>query len=186
MAQHLATTQPQTSRAILSCEPLLSDKLSALLVSSDSPVVGPNTVAELRAWIAVPRTEPDLPTMERVENLVARLSLATKERAASPAEAKERLDLYWRVLHDVPLIDLARAFDKILATMTFMPTPAEVRRAADRFTVMRSYRLSRARHLIWLHETQYVPPVDDPVTAEDIAAIRAATEAQFPSERDAA
>ena len=109
------TTAQATSLSTHSSEPPLSDKLSALLTAKDSPVVGPITAMALREWLAAPRTDPDLPTAERVENMIARLSLATKERAVSEREAKERLDLYWRALRDVPLVDLGRAFDDIKA-----------------------------------------------------------------------
>lgn len=185
---NLPATRTQTSPAILSLEPPLSDKLSALLLSGDSPVVGLNTSTDLRNWLAAPRDEPELPTVERMENLIARLSLATKERATSASEARERLDLYWRALRDIPLIDLGRAFDQLLRTMTFMPTPAEVRKAALRFTSKRGFMLSRARHLVWLHDTKFIAevPPEQAISQAEMDEIKAAMAAKFPTERDAA
>lgn len=128
-----------------------------------------------------------MPSPERIENLVARLALATKERQLSKIEAKERFDLYWRALSDVPLPDLAKAFDQILKTATFMPTPGEVRTIASRHTALRSFRESRARHLVWLHENKWQAPIaeEDLVRPEDIAAIKEQVAKQFPSNRDA-
>ncbi len=178
-----ATTAQATSLSTPSFEPPLNDKLSALLTAQDSPVVGPITATALREWLAVPRIDPGLPTAERVENMIARLSLATKERAVSEREAKERLDLYWRALRDVPLVDLGRAFDDILKSATFMPTPAEVRSKAARYTALRSYRHSRAKHLVWLHDTKWTPPIPEgqTITAGELAELKAGLAEQFPS-----
>jgi hypothetical protein len=150
--------------------------------------VGPITATALREWLAAPRIDPELPTPERVENMIARLSLATKERAVSEREAKERLDLYWRALRDVPLVDLGRAFDDILKSATFMPTPAEVRSKAARYTSLRNFRHSRAKHLVWLHENHWTPPipVGEVITAEELAGLKAGLAEQFPSDRERA
>ena len=183
-----ATTAQATNLSTPSFEPPLSDKLSALLTALDSPVVGPITATALREWLAAPRIDPDLPTAERVENMIARLSLATKERAVSEREAKERLDLYWRALRDVPLIDLGRAFDDILKLATFMPTPAEVRSKAARYTALRSYRHSRAKHLVWLHNTRWTPPTPEgwAITAGELAQLKAGLAERFPSDPERA
>lgn len=183
-----ATTAQATSLSTPSFEPPLSDKLSALLTAQDSPVVGPITAMALREWLAAPRTDPDLPTTDRVENMIARLSLATKERAVSEREAKERLDLYWRALRDVPLVDLGRAFDDILKSATFMPTPAEVRSKAARYTALRNFRHSRAKHLVWLHDTRWTAPIPEgqAIAAGELAELKAGLAEQFPSDREQA
>lgn len=113
--------------------------------------------------------------MDRIDVMVSRLSLATKERAASAAEAKERLDLYWRVLRDCAMGDLAKAFDDLLRTKTFMPTPAEVFAAAQTHKAKRDWCKSRARHLVWKHRQEYQKPIPDDqrITAEEFAALRA-------------
>ena len=182
------TTAQATSLSTHSSEPPLSDKLSALLTAKDSPVVGPITATALREWLAAPRIDPDLPTAERVENMIARLSLATKERAVSEREAKERLDLYWRALRDVPLVDLGRAFDDILKSATFMPTPAEVRSKAARYTALRNFRHSRAKHLVWLHDTRWTAliPEGQAIAAGELAELKAGLAEQFPSDREQA
>lgn len=182
------TTQTGTNLPTLSSEPPLSAKLSALLVSSESPVIGPNTASALQEWIDAPRPDLEPATIARIENMIARLSLATKERLVSGDEAKERLSLYWRALRDVPLADLGLAFDDVLKSSTFMPTPAEVRKAARAHTSRREYRLSRARHLIWLHRTNYVAPVPevDLVKLEDLDDLVRAVEQTFPSKRNEA
>ena len=151
-------------------------------------MVGPNTAAALKEWLAAPRADLEPATMARVENMISRLSLATKERAVSKHEADERLNLYWRALSDLPLIDLAAAYDKILKTSTFMPTPAEIRSHATLHGARRNFLLSRARHLVWLHETQFIPPIPESerLSPDDLKTIVAAAEAKFPSKRDAA
>lgn len=159
----------------------MSAKRLALLDCGDSPVIGPNTAAELRAWIVDAEAFEgglERPTEERIDTLVTRFSFATAKRAPTKAEAHEMHGLYWRVLRDVPLVDLARAFDDLLKTATFMPRPAEVRAAAFRYTAKRSYRLSRARFLVWKHEQEYRAPIE-PVSAAEVEAIKQAAAAQM-------
>lgn len=137
----------------------MSDRLNALLDSGDSPIVGPNTAGALRTWLD---SQPELPcaSPERIENMIARLAMATKERPLSRAENKVRIDLYCRVLRDVPLIDVVAGFDVLLARCTFMPTPAEVLGACMPSKAKREFRYSRARWLIWLHERDWQPAVE--------------------------
>ena len=146
-------TSPPTRRS----EPLLSDRLSELLDSGDSPVIGPKSAAALQQWLdAAPVL--DLITEDRLDNLVAKLALATKERKLSDTEAKSRLDLFWSVLRGLPIVDLGLAAKDILRTHTFMPAPAEVYRRAAAHRAKREYRKSRARHLIWKHGVEYRNP----------------------------
>jgi hypothetical protein len=152
----------------------LSDKLSALLASGDSPVVGPKTADALQAYLDGPWPEPERPTQDRIDAMVSRLSLATKERRPSEQEARERLDLYWRALRDCTMLDLAAAFDDLLRTSTFMPTPAEVFQRASAAKAKREYRKSRARHLVWKHKQEWRKPIPDDqrITAEEFQALR--------------
>ena len=136
------------SLPILSSPQPLSAKLSALINSGESPIVGPNTATELRNWLAIPEPQLEMPTEDRIDTMIARLSLATKERRSSYGEAKERLIIYWRALRDIPLVDLAAAFDELIKSQTFMPTPAEIRKAAFAFTAKRNFTRSRAKHLV--------------------------------------
>ena len=154
-----------------SSEPLLTDKLSALLDSGNSPVIGPKHAAMLQAYLDAPRPALAMPSPERVDNMIGRLATATKERKLTTAEHAERLDLYWRVLRDVPMIDLAAGYDKLLRTCIFMPTPAEVLKACAGFTAKREYRKSRARHLLWKHRVEYrdTPP---PLTSDEAEELR--------------
>lgn len=152
-----ALTKIQTNLPTRRSEPPLSDRLSALLDSGDSPVIGPKSAAALQQWLdAAPVL--DLITEARLDNLVSRLALATKERKLSDKEATERLDLFWSVLRGLPIVDLGLAAKDLLRTHTFMPAPAEVYRRAAAHRAKREYRKSRARHLIWKHGVEYRNP----------------------------
>lgn len=163
------------SRVIQSQEPQLSDRLQELLRSGESKIVGPKTAATLRQWIREAEAYEaslELPTIERIENLVGRLSLATAKRKLAEKEAAEIHDLYWRALRNLPLIDLAAAFDELLRTATFLPVPAEIHTKAKAIGAARGYAISRAKHLVWRHEREYIPPPADLVTAEELAEIK--------------
>lgn len=171
-----------TSLPIRSSEPRLTEKQIALLDGNERKIIGPKTAADLSRWIAEAEAfEAGLerPTIERIDNMVSRLATATAFRHVSKEEAKEALDLYWRALRDVPIADLTACFDDLLRRSTFLPKPAEIYAAANRITNLRRFRISRARHLVWLHEREWVPPVADPVTPEDIAAIKADVARRF-------
>ena len=136
----------------------LNAKLSELVLSSASPVVGPKSASALRAFAAEP--EPPLAERDQMDVMIAKLAMATAQPRVSDAEAGERLNLYWRALGDIPLIDLRQAFDDLLRSATFLPTPAEVRKAAMRYTGKRLYAKSRARYLAWKHDTEWEPHGD--------------------------
>lgn len=181
-----AIAQPATTNLTArSSEPSLSDGLKGLLDSGNSQIVGPKTAAEIRAYLDGPWPELALPTSERVDNMIGRIAIATKERRLTAEEHKERLEIYWRVLREVPLIDLAAGFDKILATYTFMPTPAEVLKVCSAFTAKREYRRSRAKHLLFMHEREYRNPThsDDMADVDDVAALRAQAGRKYASSR---
>lgn len=169
------TTTNVTNLPTRSREPSLPAKLDVLLMAGDSPVIGPNNAQALRNWLEQAETfEASLerPTQARVETMVTRLSIATVKRAITEAEAEEGHGLYWLVLKDVPLIDLAAAFTTLLRTAKFMPKPAEVYAAANAHTARRAYRMSRARWLISKHEREWLPPAEL-ASPEDVQAIKA-------------
>lgn len=159
------TTTTGSSLQTRSPEPQLPDRLNDLLTSGESPVVGPNTAQALRDWLAG-QPELPMPTEEKVDSMIARLSLATAKRKLSEAEAKEVLPLYWRALRDIPLPDLAAGFDDLLRKSRFMPTPAEVRTACSIYTAKRGHRQSRARWLVFIHERDWREPVETIPPAE--------------------
>ncbi len=109
----------------------------------------------LRAFAAEP--EPPLAERDQVDVMIGKLAIATAQPKVSDAEAGERLNLYWRALGDIPLADLRAAFDHLLRTATFLPTPAEVRKAAMQHTGKRLYAKSRARFLAWKHDVEWQP-----------------------------
>ena len=146
----------QTNSRTLTFDPPLPDKLNALLLSRESPVVGPDTAATLRAFAETP--EPPLPTEGHVETMIGKLAIATAQAKVSQAEANARHELYWLALRDIPLDDLRTAFLTLIRTSKFLPTPAEVRTAAWGPGALRRYRKSRARHLAWRHDTMWEPP----------------------------
>lgn len=125
------------------------------MLSGDSPVVGPNTAAELRAFAEQP--EPPLVKESEVDTMIGKLAMATAQPKMSPAEAKERMAMYWLALRDLPVDDLRQAFVALLRTCTFLPTPAEIRTAALKEGAVRKYAKSRARHLAWKHEQEWRP-----------------------------
>ncbi len=161
-------------------EPPLSDRLRAVILSRETPVVGPKAAAALQAFLDAPRPPQQMPDQTKIETMIARLAMATKERQTTLEEAHERLDLYWRVLRNVPLTDLRAAFDDLLRTCTFMPTPAEVLKACEARTARREFVVSRAKHLLWKHHTEWRPPVDaDLVTRDELERIKAKVAAQL-------
>lgn len=162
-----ATTKSETP----SLPSLLSDRQQALLLSGESPVVGPKTAAALREFAAAQPALP-LPERDQIDAMIARLSVATAKKATSKDEARELVDLYWRALRDLPLTDLHWAFDELLRTATFLPKPAEVRAMALRPAARRNYLRSRARHLAWKHDVEWRPPVEL-ATPEDVQAVLA-------------
>lgn len=145
-------------------------KLAELLLSGDSPVVGPNTSAELRAYVAQP--DPPLANQDQVETLVGKLAIATAQGKSSQSEADARVEMFWLALRDLPVDDLRNAFMDLLRSCTFMPTPAEVRTAAIRQGALRRYAKSRAQHLIWKHEQEWKPS-GDIVPPEELQALLA-------------
>jgi len=150
----------------------LDAKLSDLVLSSDSPVVGPKSASALRAFASEP--EPPLAERDQVDVMIGKLAMATAQPKVSDAEAGERLNLYWRALGDIPLIDLRQAFDHLLRTATFLPTPAEVRKAALGYAGKRLYAKSRARYLAWKHDVEWRPE-GETVNPEELRALLAQT-----------
>lgn len=143
----------------------MSDKLSALVLGETSPIVGPNTAAELRAFAALP--EPAAIEQDQLDTMIGKLAMATAQAKLSPAEAKERLELYWLGLRDLPADDLRAAFVVLIQTAKFLPTPAEIRAAALKAGSARKFAKSRAKFLAWKHDVEWRPPVD-PVPAQEL------------------
>lgn len=152
---------------------MLSDKLSDLLLSNDSPVVGPVSAKQLAAYAAEP--EPRLPQQSEVEVMIGKLTTNLASAKSSTAESVERLDGYWLVLSDIPINDLRKAYVELLKTQTFMPKPAEIRTAALKVGALRRYAKSRAKHLVWKHETEWRPPAEMVDPAEVKALLESAT-----------
>lgn len=165
MTAHLPAT---TSTRTLTSAPPLSEKLNDLLLSGDSPVVGPKAAAELRAFAAEP--EPPLATESEVDTMLGKLALATAQPKLSKDEAKERMAMYWLALRDIPVVDLRGAFVDLLRHSKFMPTPAEVRSSAVQKGAHRRYAKSRARHLAWKHEQEWKPS-NDTIPSEELQAL---------------
>lgn len=143
-------------------------------MSGQSPVVGPKTAAELRAYAAEP--EPAPAERDQVDVMIAKLAMATAQSKVSQAEADERIDLYWLALKDIPCCDLRWAFAELVKTATFLPTPAEVRTKALVPGSRRRYAKSRARHLAWKHDVEWRPPVE-PIDPAEVTALLATVNA---------
>ncbi len=138
---------------------------------NDSPVVGPKTAAQLRAFLAMPDVHA-MPEREQMDMMIGRLALATAQAKVSEAEANERLEAYWLALHDLPLEDLRWAYAELVKTATFLPTPAEIRAKAQYPGAMRAFRRTRAQMLLTKHEGEWSEPVEY-VKPEEIAQIKA-------------
>jgi len=149
----------------------LSDKLTALVLGSDSPVVGPVSAQALREYSEQP--EPPLADREQIETMIGKLAIATAQQKTSQQEAGERVELYWLALRDLPVDDLRAAFLDLVKTATFLPTPAEVRTAALSRGSTRRHAKSRARYLAWLHDRDWKPPVTEFVDAAAVHALLA-------------
>lgn len=138
-------------------------------MSGDNPVVGPNAARQLSEFAASP--EPELATPEQVEVMIGKLAMVTAQAKVSDEEAAARLELYWLALNDIPVCDLRTAFTELVRSAKFLPTPAEVRTAALKPGASRRYAKSRAKHLAWLHEREWKPPVQA-ITAEELATLK--------------
>lgn len=167
-AQLPATTR---SRTPTSDQPLPA-KLSELVLSGDSPIVGPETAAQLAEFAA--RPEPALPSPDQVETMIGKLAMATAQARVSDAEADARQEMYWIALRDIPADDLRAAFLELLRSSKFMPTPAEIRSTAVSKGALRRYAKSRARHLAWLHSQEW-KPTSDLVGPEEVRALMVRT-----------
>jgi len=138
-------------------------------MSGDNPVVGPNTARQLSEFAGAP--EPELASRDQVEVMIGKLAMATAQAKVSEDEATARLELYWLALNDIPVCDLRAAFTDLVRTSKFLPTPAEVRTAALLPGARRRYAKSRARHLAWLHDREWKPPVQA-ITPEELATLK--------------
>lgn len=123
-------------------------------------------------------------SIDDIDQHVSALSLASKERPLTKQDAKARLDIYARALRDVTKADLARGTDDLLRSVTFMPTPAEILKAANRYAAKREFAHFRAREILRAH-AKWEPPLkdEDRATPEDIAAIKQQVAARFASNR---
>lgn len=124
-------------------------------------------------------------SIDDIDEHVTALALVLKERpGTTKLEANARLDLYGRALKGVAKADLARGTDDLLKTMTFMPTPAEVLKAAGKYAARREHARFRARELLRAHE-KWEPPLkdEDRATPEDIEEIKRQVAERFASNR---
>lgn len=167
MAQDIAT-QGQMNLETPTSGLRLSDKLSALVRGNENPIVGPKSAAELRAFAAQP--ELATATQGQVDTMLAKLALATAAPKVSDDEARERLELYWLALKDLPVEDLRAAFMDLIRTAKFLPTPAEVRQAAVQAGLPRVRSIIRAKHLAYLHDRHWKPPIEDLVDPAEVRA----------------
>ncbi|RPF70458.1 hypothetical protein [Aurantiacibacter spongiae] len=147
---------PTTTKSRTPSPGLLPDeRLNDLLLSGDSPVVGPKTAGILLAFANEP--EPATATEAQIETMIGKLAIATAQSKLSDREVEAKIEMYWIALRDLPLDDLRAAFVQLVRSSTFLPTPAEVRKAAMREGATRRYAKSRARHLAWLHDREWKP-----------------------------
>jgi hypothetical protein len=160
---------PQTTnRSTPTSAQSLPDRLTALLASGESPVVGPDAANQLAAYAETP--EPPLAAKEQVEVMIGKLAMATAQTKMSQAEASERIDLYWMALNDIPVDDLRAGFVKLVRTAKFLPTPSEIREVALKAGATRKYLKSRARFLAWKHGNEWKPETEY-IGAAEIAAL---------------
>lgn len=144
------------------------------MLGSDAPVVGPVSAKALREFSELP--EPPQASRDQIETMIGKLAIATAQPKVSQAEADERVELYWLALRDLPVDDLRTGFLDLVRTATFLPTPAEVRKAAINAGSVRRHAKSRARYLAWLHDRDWRPAPDGFVDAADVRALIAGAE----------
>lgn len=172
MATALQTTKSKTPTSVQPWQAKpLDARLNELVLSSDSPVVGPKSAAALKAYAEQP--EPPLADRDQVETLVGKLAMATAQPKVSQAEATARIEFYWLALRDIAVDDLRAGFIDLIRGCTFLPTPAEVRTAAQRHGAVRRFTKSRARHLARKHEQEWQPSNDDMVDPAEVRALLA-------------
>lgn len=138
-------------------------------MSTESPVVGPNTAKVLGDFASMP--EPEYATEADIEAMIGMLSLGKPKRQMSKEEAEANLGQYVQILAGSRKADLEAAYDEMLRSKTFMPTVSEVYESVKGFEARRRYRKSRARHLVAIHRREWSPPVEM-ATAEDVAGIK--------------
>lgn len=103
--------------------------------------------------------------------MLGRLSLALPKAHMSDAEAKARVDLYWRALSRHALVDLREAFDVILRTCRFFPTIMQIEEAIAPIRARRMARVNRATMLILKHEREWRPPLESLIDASELGKI---------------
>ena len=154
-----------TNRVTPWSEPQLNDRLNALVSTNDPgaylPIVGPNSAAALRTYLDA--ATPPMPTIDHVDSMLAKLSMALPKAQVSKAEARERLEIYWRALKGISLPDLHHAFAKLIKTARFFPSAAEIMDIAAETARVRNSRRAIAQQLIWKHEREWRPP-PEPLT----------------------
>ncbi|WP_425482325.1 hypothetical protein [Altericroceibacterium indicum] len=128
-------------------------KLQDLLLSGESPVIGPKTAQRLQEYLD---NIPELPLASEtdIEQQISLLSLAISGKRPSKEEALALLDIFKMVLKHVAKVDLQNGVTALLGRATFIPTPAEVLKAPLPFKAKREFVISRARHLIWKQQSR--------------------------------
>ena len=110
----------------------------------------------------------------------------------SDDEADRRLEVYTRMLEDIPPDILREAFQEAIKTMVFFPTVAEIRKLAAAEVLKRRWTKSRAEWLIFIHERDWKEPEPE-ISEEERLEVKAGLgklwrriEERFPSARDPA
>lgn len=89
---------------------------------------------ELAAFADAPPPVVHTPTDDEIDQLVATLAATLKKSAVAHDIGKLKASTYRKMLAAVPLVALQHATREALATMIFMPTPAELLTLAKRHT----------------------------------------------------
>lgn len=176
MATHLATA-PQLPPT-RSCEPSLPAELiepfEAALTSSYAtlPVVSPDVAGAIPVAIAGFEQMLAPSSADEIERMVTNLSLLYPAAKLSDAEAGARVELYVRLLRDVPFDILSAAFKRVAQTSRFFPTVAEIREAAAKRLSERHAKIYALRQLLMKHRREYRAPVAE-LSDEDRAEVQA-------------
>lgn len=137
---------------------------------NEMPVVGPNTAAELQAFIDHP--EPPQAEVDWIQKQITMLSIKPS-RKQSVSDAKMILQTYTAVLKPYSRADLGYAFGRLLRENKWFPDISEIVELADYPRAQRNFKKHQARALVMKHKRDWIDLSEDKevVDPEEVRAL---------------
>jgi len=141
MGTDLATVAP-------ACSTLAASEASFLLTVGSERDLSPEQFALTERIAGSSLMEPIRATHEDVRKVIGALAAILKAPRVSHDQGKLQLGLYRKALTGMPIAALSYAGDRALATLEWMPTPAELLRIADEFTYPEKVLHAKAKRIV--------------------------------------